>query len=958
MDSFLYTVAADLWMRFGDDLRHVAVVFNNKRPIVFLKKHLAKVSGRTIWSPSLFTVAEFFAQSSDRAPSSEISRFFLLWQAYNELLAAEGQEEISAESFLPMAEIMLRDFDTLDYDLVDPKAIYRHLRDLAVISQQFEDFTEEQQAFLHSFWSSFSREKQAAVQQKFIELWQRLPALYELFRAKMEQQSLAGTASVYRDLAEGRAPNPGFINEYLQVAFVGFNALNKCEAALFKRWQESGKALFYFDADSYYVEDGLQEAGMFLRRNIRFYGLNNALGPFPDLLNDPKKHIVVYPIEGHVAQAKSLGKILQPGMASEEDNPVRCAVILADEQLLIPVLQTVPDRMKINVTMGFPWKQSPVFGLISLWISIQEHLYHSASENIKRSDALAYFNHPLTAVFGKQTEDLIAMLSSGNHAEVDPASLRISEESTLFFTGYESPVAGISGLQQLISLIVARKEHDHTLHLLESALLLQVYQVLNTLKDELIAFEQPGFDLGLSFIRRYLSGITATLEGAPLEGLQIMGMLESRCLDFDEVIILGANEGILPKQSLSPTFIPDSLRRAFGLPVVENQDALSAYLFYRLLQRANKIRIVYNALVDNHSSGEVSRFVQQLRFESRLHINSFPQRQMIRLVPSGGRKISIVKTAEVMERLNQYLVRGGKALSASALKLYLECPLRFFLKYVAGIKEPDLPPDPLDASVIGSAFHILMQWFYEPWLQNGKTVGREDIYPAMASIGDLSRKALSQVLFQDAGKLKHPDSQQRIAQSIIEENARLVLNYDALRVAPFRLIELENKENYISAFPITRNGAPASVNLYAVIDRVDEVQGGKRIVDYKTGNDDLQMESPAALFDRKTKGNPAAFQALLYSWIYRQVKREPVTPHLYVLRKLSTSGSSLKGKSDPEAMMPEFEAGLKGLLEELFDPHIPFEHNPQSKYCDRSAYATFCTAGSMIAADDGQDPFL
>lgn len=946
MNSFLYTVAEDLWTRFGDDLRHVAVVFNNKRPMVFLKKHLASVSGRTIWSPSLFTVAEFFAQSSDRMPAGEISRFFLLWEAYNELLDAEGIDTMPAESFLLMAEVILRDFDALDYDLVDPKAIYNHLRDVAVISQQFEDFTEEQQAFIHSFWSSFSREKQVAVQEKFIELWQRLPRLYALFRQKMELKSICGTASVYRDLAEGKAPNPGFINEYLQVAFVGFNALNKCEVTVFKEWQEAGKALFYFDADAYYMEDERQEAGMFLRRNIRFHNLKNALGAFPDLLNDPQKHIEIYPVEGHVAQAKSLARFMPDNTSVPGGNPARCAVILADEQLLIPVLQTVPDEMKINVTMGLSWKQSPVFGLINLWISIQEHLNHSTSKSIKRSDALAYFSHPLTAVFEKEAERTIADLASGSNIEIDPVILQVSKESTLFFKGCDDAVSGIGCLQQILSLIVSRKEKDRNLHLLESALLLQVYQALNALKDELSVFPKGvDFGLGLSFVRRCLSGISATLEGAPLQGLQIMGMLESRCLDFDEVIILGANEGILPKQRLSPTFIPDSLRRAFGLPVVENQDALSAYLFYRLLQRAGKVRIVYNMLTDNNSSGEISRFVQQLKFESRIPINRFPQHQLIQLVPAAGRKLSIDKTPEVMQILNQYLSPGGKALSASALKLYLECPLRFFLKYIAKIKEPDLPLDALDASVIGSAFHTLMQWFYEPWLQRGKTVSREDIFPAMRSLGKLSLQALSDALFKDPEKLKQPDSPQQIALSIIEENARLLLNYDALQVAPFRLVELENKKDYISTFPIVVNGDAKAVNLYAIIDRVDEVAGQKRIVDYKTGNDDLQFDGTPSLFNREHKGNPAAFQALLYTWIYRKVQADTnIMPHLYILRKLNTSGSLLKGKSDQEMMMPEFEVGLKGLLEELFDPNIPFEHNPQAKYCDRSVYAIFCAA--------------
>src|SRR5690554_4798879 len=345
MNSFLYTVAEDIIHRFGKDLKDVAIVFNNKRPIVFLKKYLSEISSQPIFSPAFFTIQSFIAKSTQLVQADFMVRFFILHETYNELLRKEQKDEVNPDDFLPMAEIILRDFDQIDFDMVDPNAIYSYLKDLAIIDQQFPLLTEEQQAYLNQFWSSFSADRQIYIQQKFIELWIRLPLLYDLFHQKLKDQNLTGIASTYRDLANGKEENKGFVDHYKKLIFVGFNALNKAEAKIFKQWQDEGEAIFYFDADSYYMEDEIQEAGHFLRINRTQHQLRNALGEFPSLLNQPSKEIEVFPVLGHVAQAKVLTKIIEKSIYSS----TQTAIILADESLLVPVLQTLPNDLKIKI---------------------------------------------------------------------------------------------------------------------------------------------------------------------------------------------------------------------------------------------------------------------------------------------------------------------------------------------------------------------------------------------------------------------------------------------------------------------------------------------------------------------------------------------------------------------------------------------------------------------------------
>jgi hypothetical protein len=951
MNSFLYTVAEDIIHRFGKDLKDVAIVFNNKRPIVFLKKYLSEISNQPIFSPAFFTIQSFIAKSTQLVQADFMVRFFILHETYNELLKKEQKEGVSPDDFLPMAEIILRDFDQIDFDMVDPNAIYSYLKDLAVIDQQFPLLTEEQQAYLNLFWSSFSTDRQIYIQQKFIELWTRLPLLYEQFHQKLREQNLTGIASTYRDFANGKGENRDFVDRYKKLVFIGFNALNKAEVKLFKQWQKDEKAIFYFDADSYYMDDKIQEAGHFLRINKTQHQLINALGEFPSLLNQVSKKIEIYPVLGHVAQAKVLTKILAKSTYSSAET----AIVLADESLLIPVLQTLPNDLKINITMGFPLNQSPIFGLIDLWLQVQERYLLAKERRLKKEFVLAFIAHPLSGISDTERKDLLQIISENRSEEISMDALIFSlPHAKEFFSMNVEGLATLSSLEKMIAALYEWRLESKHLHLIESSLLIRITKVLNQLSDSLYTYySKTSLQLILSFIKKAMAGIAAPIEGEPLDGIQVMGMLESRCLDFDEVIILGANEGVLPQLSLSPTFIPDSLRRAFGLPILENQDALSAYLFYRLLQRAKKVSVIYNNLVESNSTGEVSRFLQQLLFESQLESISFPQKQIIQL-SSPIPNLKIEKTPAIMAKLEAYLQPNGTSFSASALLTYLKCPLEFFFKYIAGFKEPDRSLDELDGGSIGSMVHAILEDFYQEFLKRNTVISKEDIRLKMSDLPKLCKKALSNFMHLDSSKAVKFSNTQLIALSIIEENARVILDYDAKYVAPFRMIELENKNDYTCRFPVEINGVAQHINLYAIIDRIDEVKGQKRIVDYKTGSDRLEFSLEAICDGSHKNFNRAAFQSLLYSLIYENVKKVAnVETHLYVLRQLQNGSILVADKRPLEGsflgeVKQQFRESFHVLLTEIFNPEIPFMHNENSIYCHGGFYSQFCHPSGLV----------
>ena len=460
----------------------------------------------------------------------------------------------------------------------------------------------------------------------------------------------------------------------------------------------------------------------------------------------------------------------------------------------------------------------------------------------------------------------------------------------------------------------------------------------------------------LSLIRRALQGLSVPLEGEPLRGIQVMGLLESRCLDFEKVIILGVNEGTLPKLSVSPTFIPDSIRRAYGLPVLENQDAISAYLFYRLLQRSSTVYMAYNSLVDETNSGEPSRFLRQLEFESNFSFAYNIQQQPVQIEMNDD--LAVAKEGKVWDALQKFLHAKGtwddEKISATALSTYLNCQVQFFFRYVAKIKEPEKISENLEANQVGSVLHQVLEWLYQQLADESRDITAPRIREKRKDLPSLCRQALSKELFNNPQQLRNPNSMQQIVLRIVQEYAEAILTHDE-NIAPFRIIELENKKDYRYRFPISVSGKEERVTLYGIIDRVDEREGITRIVDYKTGGrDEVKFSYLDDIFERDGKRqNKALLQTLFYTFVYEQVKGiQNVEPNLYIVRKMKNEGTLFfngdrTGKvflqtEHLEQMKAGFRSHLQTLLEELFNPAIPFTHTTKAENCAFCPYTQIC----------------
>lgn len=1001
MESFLAEVAAHLCEHQSGKLQDTALIFVNKRPATYMQQHLAAIIGKPFWSPSFFTTQEFFALSSDKEIADPYTQFFTLLSEYNRLIQDEGADPLTPDTFYGIAQTILKDFNQVDAEMVDARILYAELKDIALIEQQFSHLTDEQQVFLNNFWKSFSPGKQQAHQEIFIRMWRRMPDLYSRFHEALNLQGKTSSGQIYRELAEGHAGKADFIQKFDKLAFIGFNALSKTESVIFKRWQNEERTLFYFDTDAYYMQDELQEAGLFLRKNTRKLGLVNALGADKPLIASTVKTIKVYKAEGHTTQAKLLAGslIADYPLLRATDQMGKIAIVLGDESLLFPVLQTIPtlfpddsgDDLPVNVTMGFSLISSGIFGLADIFLNVQQAYSDKSINLVHYSNVAAFLSHPLTGFDQSNRIRLMQEILQNNQAEVDAAEIIVAGDlAALFFKPVLVSTDAIIQLYHCFEYILYRQLDSGQLKKTDSELLARVLKELNQLSDALEAYtSQLSVSFVLALMRKVLQGISVPLEGEPLQGIQIMGLLESRALDFDHVYILGVSEGHLPKTSRTPSFIPDSIRRAYDLPVPENQDAISAYMFYRLLQRSKEVSLVYNGQTDSSNSGEPSRFLRQLEFESPYKFIHLQQDQEIGL--QSKIRFQVPKDGRVLEQLNRYLEQDNPrpiSLSATALTTYMNCPMQFFFKYVARLKEAPKIEENVEARTIGTIVHAVLEQFYGELMATDPVITKDRIKEKRVIIDQICRQALNQELVvkstrapvkssytnsqlkaieddiprhdedlsDDIGSLTSVKGIHEVLLAITARYVRKILDHDEM-ITPFCLIELENKNDYHTSFFIDIAGKPASVHFKAIIDRVDELGGLTRIVDYKTGSDALKFNSIGELFETNClKSNKAMIQTLFYTYIYQQVRGiKSVVPNLYLVKSLGHEKQAVASKTVfnqglkfqleaelLESVKTEFINSLKLKVEEIFNADIPFIQTEVEDNCKFCPYLSIC----------------
>ncbi len=959
-EPFLHQVASTVIERFGNQLFKVGFVFPNKRQSVYFDHYLHQLLSPPVLLPELLTIEGLLKRCSDFALADGFRQSIALYEAYCAYAKKQGEEPPGTyEDFYALGEVLLADLNEVEAYMAPLAKLFSIIADYKAIDQSFADLTEEQLAFLKGFWQSLQVKDQ--FQEKFIDLWGRIAPIHAIMKARLESEGFASMGSMYLHLGLNAASYR--LPDVDHLVFVGFNAFNKAEETILKTWQQAGYASFYFDADAFYVNDPLHEAGFFLRRNLQQVGLKNTLAfsnNIPVSGNVPADipAITVTKVDGQVAQAKLVTDWVQQLPADLP--PGKAAILLADEKLLLPVLQSIPaGKHAVNVTMGFPVLQSPVYGLIELFFDAQIAM---EGQPVGRATlgwelVMKWLQHPLCD-WAKEDIDKWRnkLIKQGIHHQPVAPLQKFAGIGKWIFTptpGHNNLFIWLrSLLQEVVQSAITNGDG------LLQGLVVGMYDQLNSMEPYCIALKDlTKLAFLKAIIMKPLGALSVPFEAESTAGIQVMGLLESRGLDFEYILLLGGGEGSLPRAATAKTFIPYNLRKAYGLSTMEHQDAIFAYVFYRLLHKCKHMEIVYNGLTTDSSTGEVSRFVQQVAFETAIPISYRHWQMEVKATPSNI--ITIAKTPEVLNRLRKYYLPGKQVgISPSAINKYLTCRLQFFFQYIANLHEPDEMLTEIDPAIFGSAVHILLQKLYDKWLQQqapDKTVTEQAIDTMLTWLPGMLQPALKEAWSGKEKKSQGPPMEgfAIVVADVVAEFAIGFLKHDKL-LTPFTVHNLETTFKYELEVP-TVDGVK-SLLLKGNIDRVDEKDGTVRMVDYKTGGDRVDFRSLDELFEpHGAQLNKGALQTLIYAWIFgkEQLDFKYFEPALVILRQLNISGKNevkLFEKSTKTLMeaavlpdvLEKVEANLQTLLTEMFNPQIPFDQTHDLRTCGYCDYKGIC----------------
>ena len=957
MKPFLYQVASLFYEKWEAEVSRLAFVFPNRRTGLFFQKYLSEVADTPLFSPTILTINDLFIQLSGKQSADRISMLFILYDIY---IRQSGSTE-TFDEFLYWGEMLLNDFDDIDKYMANARMLFSNVTDLREIENDFDFLSDEQIAAIRSFWSSFYPRGDTPNQQQFLAVWQVLYDLYEEFRATLAAEGKGYEGMIFREVVESmeRGESPDL--PYEQIVFVGLNALSVSEERFLAQLQKRKIADFYWDYVSDKVTDPDNKASYFVSRNRKSFPSSMKLPPEEKV----KTEIEVIGIPSGIGQAKHVYTLLsdwckEAEMSSEE--ALRTAVILPDEHLLIPVLNAIPEQIRrINVTMGYPLAGTPVASLIEYILALQKNVrYIDRNPLFYFRDVLPVLNHRyILSTSPEIISSLVKEITENNKIYISHTELGKTPLLEILFT----PVTGVEAfsdylikvleeLNKVMSALSDEEEEDapQRTNDLEQEFIFHYFTTVNRMKEVMKdARIEMKIDTFFRLLKRVTDTITIPFHGEPLSGLQIMGVLETRALDFDRLIILSMNEGIFPQRKAANSFIPYNLRRGFGLPTYEHQDSVWAYHFYRLIERASHVSLLYDTRSNGLQTGEVSRFVHQLHYHYEV-----PMRDKLVVYNVSSSKtppLAVPKREDIMRRLDAYRKGGSKAISASAINTYLDCPLKFYFSVVEGIREEEEVSETIESDVFGSILHKVMEELYKPFQGKMVTV---DLLKAIRKDTALLTGAIARAFASEFFKtevVRSLTGQNYLIGEMIRKYVEKILERDG-KLTPFVYIESERKINGLISL-----SDHSEIRLKGFIDRVDEVRDAIRIIDYKSGSGTTTFSSIESLFNKEEKDRAkAVMQVFMYCWMYAHLtenKGKTIQPGIYYVRSLfsdpfdpSVYHRIERGKSekveDFSGYAQAFEEGLRGCLDEIFNPEIPFTQTPTGKACSYCPFKGIC----------------
>lgn len=935
MEKFLAHTARQLLQKHGNNLNDISVLMPNHRPCVYFRQALRDSTEQTIWSPEISTLHDWVFAKSELAFIEPLQQLLELYQVYKGI----GGEE-TLDEFIPTAQIMLSDFDEVDMQLADARLFFKNL------------------AMLKSMEVYSPGEGLSEYSKKYIKFWEQFRLLYFGLRERLLQEKKAYTGMIYRDIAEKvDSIEPGSSKIY----FVGFSTLNKSEEKIMQSLLSKGIAEIIWDTDKYYVDNDFQEAGMPFRRyknkfRIREFAANNFIS------TEPKK-INIIGVAKNIGQTKVMADILSNKLNLDAKTERQTAVIIPDEKLLNPLLAAIPANISaLNISMGYPLQDSPIAELLKSIFALHENAERfkgtNKSTRFYYKDVFDLLYHSYTAYLLPDkmviTEFVNYILHQNrmviSHEELNE-KLRMKDVDRLFwYTDHADEylkklLALVDELRIQFLRISRSREKDMTVDI---ELLFHFKKILTNLQN---TFSDGALKINVKSLRKLLlssiRSVRVPFDGEPVRGLQIMGMLETRSLDFKNVIILSMNEGIVPSGKNERTYIPYELRREF-LSTYHEKDANSAYLFYRLLQRAENIYLVYNTEGDELGGGEKSRFILQLQHElAKVNSNAVIQDYVYSVDPPPpvpDDEINIQKDEGVIQAIMK--IAGGNGISPSAINTYINCSLQYYFRYIAKLKERDIE-ESIEASTLGTAVHFVLENLYKDVL--GKELTPDFVKEASGKkkeIESLLKKSLEEQF--DGESLKHGKNYllYRVSVKLVEEFLKQENKY---------LQMLEDSGSSMKLLMLERDMTQTitigsrEVTIRGKVDRIEESNGIISVADYKTGTPAGSSVQGAdmSLFASEPKF-AKAMQLLTYAWLYWKAEggRDiQLRSGIYWLREIANGFDALAiDKNDiiTRDVLLQFEEILKNVLTELLNPDVPFAKTKETEHCEFCEFSRIC----------------
>ena len=959
--TFLEYVAEDIIGKYGTDLSRIAVVFPNKRAALFLNEHLARIAGQPVWSPAYITISDLFRQHTDLKPADPIK---LICDIHKSFTKCTGIDE-TLDHFYGWGQLLLADFDDIDKNMADADSIFCNLKDI----HELDDISyldDEQKEMLKRFFANFSDDIESELKKRFLSLWSHFGDIYHDYNRRLTEQGIGYEGAIYRKVASEETLHLKY-DKYL---FVGFNLIQKVERVLFSRLMKDGKAKFYWDFDEYYMPTARAQQSASVPNNTASFAA--YLTDFPNELDNTDRDIyanmrrpkrirfISSPTEN--AQARFASNWLLENDRYKAGR--KTAVVMCDESILLPIKHSLPPEAdKVNITSGFPLAMTPVASLVMLLfdlytLGLRKKGTAFNPHYLKKLMAHPYARH-LQEVHLKEMNDvhLKVVHLKGVHLS------QVHQEKEMHQEGIAALLQHIASLIKQVG-IATKQEGDA----LTQESVFRMFTILN----RLAALADSG-DLLVdnTTLRRLVSQLVGAasipFHGEPVIGVQIMGVLETRNIDFDNVLLLSCNEGNMPKGVNDSSFIPYSIRKAHGLTTIDNKVAIYSYYFHRLLQRAGDITIAYNNSTDNGHTGEMSRFMLQLLVESGQKIDHYSltaKNQPSPLMPK-----PIEKDETALSKLEEM-----SRLSPSAINTYIRCKLAFYYQYIAHIKEPDSDPETIDNRMFGNIFHRAAYLIYKDITDHSPVIEKAHIQAYLSN-----RKLLASVVdraFQEE-ECKTNNGLQIINREVIIEYITKLLKIDQ-QLCPFSILAMEEEAKVYTQLSFTipsggalKGGALVSsaptkqynLTIGGIIDRLDAVtdkQTGKRrirVVDYKTGNKPSSaIKSIEEVFDPnniRSKHSNYFLQAILYSLIVSRSKEwnaanDAVSPALLFIKQAATNDYDptlcidKHPISDVTVYEEEFLTKLKETVADMYSPDAAFTPTDDRKKCELCPYRMLC----------------